>query len=98
MRHVLHLMKPARPGGRGGDEGGPTGHDETGRGVAPKDTPHDASELNQVAVGRDFLIVQTPEVRYAGRVPLTLRPGDRFGLGLQCRQDAIPLLLDDIPL
>ena len=25
MRHVLHLMQPARPGGRGGDEGGPTG-------------------------------------------------------------------------
>ena len=69
MRHVLHLMKPARPGGRGGDEGGPTGHDETGRGVAPKDTPHDASELNQVAVGRDFLIVQMPDARYVGRVP-----------------------------
>jgi hypothetical protein len=28
MRHVLHLMQPARPGGRGGDEGGPTGQDE----------------------------------------------------------------------
>jgi hypothetical protein len=25
MRHVLHLMQPARPGGRGGDEGRPTG-------------------------------------------------------------------------
>jgi hypothetical protein len=25
MRHVLHLMQPARPGVRGGDEGRPTG-------------------------------------------------------------------------
>jgi len=25
MRHVLHLMQRAGPGGRGGDEGGPTG-------------------------------------------------------------------------
>jgi hypothetical protein len=24
MRHVLHLMQPARPGGQSGDEGGPT--------------------------------------------------------------------------
>jgi hypothetical protein len=62
MRHVLHLMKPARPGG-GGDEGGPTGQDETGRRVAPGDTPRHASELNQAPVVRDFLIVQMPDAR-----------------------------------
>jgi hypothetical protein len=50
MRHVLHLMKPAKPGGRGGDEGGPTGQDETGRRVAPGDTPQHGSELNQAPV------------------------------------------------
>ena len=33
---VLHLMKPAWPGGREGDEGWPTRLDETGRRSAPK--------------------------------------------------------------
>jgi hypothetical protein len=39
MRHVLHLMQPARPGGRGGDEGRPTRQDETGRG-SRRETRH----------------------------------------------------------
>jgi hypothetical protein len=39
-----------------------------------------------------------PDARYVGRVPLTLRTGDRLGLGLECLEDAIPLLLDDIAL
>jgi hypothetical protein len=34
MRNVLHLMQSARPGARGGDEGRPTGQDETGRRVS----------------------------------------------------------------
>ena len=32
---VFHLMQPARPGGRGGDDGWLTGLDETGRRGAP---------------------------------------------------------------
>ena len=31
-----------------------------------------------------------------GECPLTLRPGYRLFLGLECLEDAIPLLLDDI--
>src|SRR5580704_846525 len=37
-----------------------------------------------------------PHPRYVGRVPLTLRPSYRLFLGLECLEDAIPLLLDDI--
>jgi hypothetical protein len=50
MRQVLHLMKPARLSG----EGGPTGQDETGRRVAPEDTPQHASELKPGASGPGF--------------------------------------------
>jgi hypothetical protein len=49
-------------------------------------------------VVRDFLIVQMPDPRYVGRVPLTLRPRDRLSLGLECFEDAVPSLLDDIIL
>ena len=47
---------------------------------------------------RYFLVVQVPDARYVGRVPLTLRPGYRLFLGLECLEDAIPLLLDHIIL
>jgi hypothetical protein len=39
--------------------------------------------LNRPPVVRDFLIVQMPDPRYVGRVPLTLRPRDRLSLGLE---------------
>src|SRR6478609_4689254 len=52
--------------------------------------------LNRPPVVRDFLIVQMPDTRYVGRVPLTLRPGDGLCLGLECLEHAIPLFLDDI--
>jgi hypothetical protein len=54
--------------------------------------------LNRPPVVRNFLIVQMPDARYVGRVPLTLRLGDRLGLCLECLEDAIPMLLDDIVL
>jgi hypothetical protein len=64
MRHMLHLMQPARPGaGRGSA-------DKAGRNrprAAPGDTPQRASELNQAPVVRDFLIAQMPDARYVGR-------------------------------
>ena len=55
-----------------------------------------ATPLNRPPVVWDFLIVQMPDPRYVGRVPLTLRPGDGLCLGLECLEDAIPLFLDDI--
>ena len=55
-----------------------------------------ALRLNLAPVVRNFLVVQMPHPRYVGRVPLTLRPGYRLFLGLECLEDAIPLLLDDI--
>jgi hypothetical protein len=39
---MLHLVQPAWPGGRGGDEGRAAGEDEIGRRVAPGDTPQHA--------------------------------------------------------
>ena len=58
--------------------------------------PSDGRILNRPPVVRDFLIVQMPDPRYVGRVPLTLRPGEGLCLGLECLEDAIPLFLDDI--
>jgi hypothetical protein len=74
MRHVLHLMKPARPGG-GGDAGGPTGQDEISRRVAPGDAPHHAWELNQAPVVRDFLIFQMPDALRGASAPHSPRRG-----------------------
>jgi hypothetical protein len=51
--------------------------------------------LDRSPVVRNLLVVQMPDARYVGRVPLTLRPGDRLWLGLECLEDAIPLLLDE---
>src|SRR5580692_11774088 len=56
----------------------------------------DGRILNRPPVVWDFLIVQMPDPRYVGRMPLTLRPGDGLCLGLECLQEAIPLFLDDI--
>ena len=68
MRHVLHLMQPARPGGRGGDEGGPKGRMKPAGG-SRRESPQHASELNRPPVVRDFLIVQMPDARYVGECP-----------------------------
>jgi hypothetical protein len=57
---------------------------------------HDGRMLNRPPVVWDFLIVQMPDPRYVGRMPLTLRPGDGLCLGLECLEEAIPLFLDDI--
>ena len=46
---MLHLVQPARPGGRGGDEGRATRFDETGRRVAPGDTPQHARYIGAAA-------------------------------------------------
>jgi hypothetical protein len=56
----------------------------------------DGRILNRPPVVWDFLIVQMPDPRYVGRMPLTLRPGDGLCLGLECLEEAIPLFLDDI--
>src|SRR5277367_2366660 len=78
------------PYGEDGDAGG------DGAAPAIRRHLHDGRILNRPPVVWDFLIVQMPDPRYVGRVPLTLRPGDRLCLGLECLEDAIPLFLDDI--
>src|SRR5580693_10486760 len=72
--------------------------DAGGDGAAPpiRRHLHDGRILNRSPVVWDFLIVQMPDARYVGRVPLTLRPGDGLCLGLECLEHAIPLFLDDI--
>ena len=72
--------------------------DAGGDGAAPpiRRHLHDGRILNRPPVVWDFLIVQMPDARYVGRVPLTLRPGDGLCLGLECLEHAIPLFLDDI--
>jgi hypothetical protein len=79
MRASSHAAGQARRAGRGGDEGRPTKQDETGRRVAPGDTPQHASELNQAPVVRDFLIVQMPDARYLGERPSLFAQGIASG-------------------
>jgi hypothetical protein len=54
--------------------------------------------LDRSPVVRNLIVVQMLDARHVGRVPLTLRPGDRLCLGLECLEDAIPLLLEDVVL
>jgi hypothetical protein len=49
-------------------------------------------------VVREVVIVQMPDVRYLGERPSLFAQGIAIGLGLECLQDAIPLLLDDLAL
>jgi hypothetical protein len=76
----------------GGDD---RGADRSADGRAPQHQSRNPA-LNRPPVVRDFLIVQMPDTRYVGRVPLTLRPGDGLCLTLECFEHAIPLFLDDI--
>ena len=58
MRHVLHLMQPARPGGRGGDEGGPTG---------PCAFPATDGSADLRLPPRRSAIIALPQFRFFGR-------------------------------
>ena len=53
---MFHLVQPARPGGRMGDEGRPARLDEAGRRGAPgagrRDAPHHAPQCGDGRAGR----------------------------------------------
>ena len=90
MRHVLHLMQPAR----GGSEGGPTGR----RRVAPGDPPQHASELNQVPVVRVFFYSFKCRTRCLGERRSLFPQVIASAWVLNVLRKRSPLLLDDVVL